>query len=229
MRKYVSCRFNTPDPNKTIHQALVMTALPFPLSISAVVVGIGFTDLKQKSTFNGYVHSCGRSATYTSDVVGKLKAGLIYDMDTGINFLSTSDISNENVGWENSIIGELSSRLTVRPCLQAGVWAKASSFANAHAYGEICAGVFAETTLKHDSRGYETPLGPESNMSALVKLNEVFPSTQVMRCVQTRHLPLVQVGVSNVIGRISMQSLISFSFIERAGKQRAPENFMDLG
>merc|ERR1712100_572259 len=112
-------------------------------------------------------------------------------MDTGINFLSTSDISNENVGWENSIIGELSSRLTVRPCLQAGVWAKASSFANAHAYGEICAGVFAETTLKHDSRGYETPLGPESNMSkALVARRGLSIYFQVMRCVfKTRHQP----------------------------------------
>jgi hypothetical protein len=130
-----------------------------------------------------------------------LKAGLVYDVDTGINFLSTSDISNENVGWENSIIGELSSRLTVRPCLQAGVWAKASSFANAHAYGEICAGVFAETTLKYDSRGYETPLGAESNMSkALVKLDEILPSTFKSCDASSKHDTrlLVQVGVSDV-------------------------------
>ena len=178
-------------------------ALPSPLSISATVVGIGFTvGLKAKvDLLTDMSTAVDGSATYTSDVVGKLKAGLIYDMDTGINFLSTSDISNENVGWENSIIGELSSRLTVRPCLQAGVWAKASSFANAHAYGEICAGVFAETTLKHDSRGYETPLGPESNMSkALVKLDEVFPSTFKSCDASSKHDTrlLVQVGVSNV-------------------------------
>ena len=118
--------------------------LPFPLSIDATVAGIGFhIGLKAKvDLFTKMFTAVDGSATYTSDVVGKLKAGLVYDVDSGIKFLSTSDIGNENVGWENSIIGELSSKLTIRPCLQAGVWAKASTFANAHAYGEVCAGNF---------------------------------------------------------------------------------------
>ena len=178
-------------------------ALSYPLSIPAKVLNIGFTiGLKAKvDLLTEMSTAVDGSATYTSDVVGKLKAGLVYDVDTGINFLSTSDIGNENVGWENSIIGELSSRLTVRPCLQAGVWAQASTLANAHAYGEICAGVFAETTLKYDSRGYETPLGAESNISkALVKLDEILPSTFKSCDASSKHDTrlLVQVGVSDV-------------------------------
>ena len=177
--------------------------LPFPLSIDATVAGIGFhIGLKAKvDLFTKMFTAVDGSATYTSDVVGKLKAGLVYDVDSGIKFLSTSDIGNENVGWENSIIGELSSKLTIRPCLQAGVWAKASTFANAHAYGEVCAGIFAETTLKHESNGYATPLAAESNMSkALVKLDEILPSTFTSCDASSKHDTrlLVQVGISNV-------------------------------
>mmetsp|Transcript_4429 Transcript_4429/g.18322 ORF Transcript_4429/g.18322 Transcript_4429/m.18322 type:complete len:350 (+) Transcript_4429:364-1413(+) len=145
-------------------------------------------------------------------------------MDTGIRFLSDSEIGNENVGWENSIIGELSSRLTVRPCLQAGVWAQASSFADAHAYGEICAGVFAETTLKHDSNGYETPLGAQSNMSkALVKLDEILPSVFKSCDASSKHDTrlLVQVGVSNVNLCADFDAKVDWGF---AASSNAPAN-----
>jgi hypothetical protein len=117
------------------------------------------------------------SAEYTSDVVGTMQHGLVYDLETGTRFLGSADIKNKNIDWKNSINGQLGSKLAILPCLQAGIWGQAGKFADAHAYGEICAEIFAQTTLSHKSVGYETSPESDSDMTnALVKLDETLPS-----------------------------------------------------
>ena len=99
-------------------------------------------------------------------------------MQTGSRFLSTTSISNRNVDWTNSITGNLISQLSIRPCLQGGIWGTALDFIEAHAYGEMCVDVFAKTTLKHESNGFDASPDTSSSMSrATVKLDEILPST----------------------------------------------------
>ena len=144
------------------------------------------------------------SANYKSDVVGKLKAGLIYDKETGSKFLSSASISNENVDWENSINGELSTKISIQPCLQGGIWGNAADYVSAHAYAQICGDVFGRTTLSHQSSGYETSPAADSDMSkALVKFNDILPSTfstcEVSSTSKHDTRLLVQVGIGSPI------------------------------
>jgi len=191
--------------SKVLLTPFAVPLLSYPAQLNFVGASIGFT-VGLKAGVNLKAHmstSVEGSATYKSDVVGKLKTGFKYDMDTGSRFLSTASTSNKNVNWLNSINGDLTSQLSIRPCLQGGIWGTAG-FAEAHGYGEICADVFAKTTLNHKSAGFE--VSPESGSSisqALVKLNELLPSTfktcDVSASAKHDTRLLVEVGMNDPI------------------------------
>ena len=155
------------------------------------------------------------SANYKSDVVGKLKAGLIYDKETGSKFLSSSSISNENVDWKNSINGELSTKISIQPCLQGGIWGNAADYISAHAYAQICGDVFGRTTLSHQSSGYKASPAADSDMSkALVKFNDILPSTfstcEVSSTSKHDTRLLVQVGIGSPILSADLDAAVNW-------------------
>jgi hypothetical protein len=191
---------------KELLQAFAIPGLSFGGTINFYLSSIEFTiGLKAKvDMITELSTAVDGSAEYKSDVVGTMKNGLVYDKDSGSKFLSSASISNQNVGWENSINGQMSAKLSIRPCLQGGLWGGAGDFAAAHAYGEICADVFAKTILSHESQGYEVSPDAQSDISkALVKLDEllptVFTSCEVSATSKHDTRLLVEAGVGNVI------------------------------
>jgi len=208
------------ESERWVESLLDPYTLPYPLSIpGSVNFGggqIGFTiGLKVRVDLTAELSTAvNGQATYTSDVVGKLKTGLVYTAESGSRFIGASSISNENVNWENSIEGALAAKLSVRPCIQGGIWGSALSLADAHAYGEICADVFAKMTLSHNSQGYETSPASDSPMTtALVHLDDVFPSVfETCDVASTAHDTrlLVEVGVGNPILSADLHAAINW-------------------
>lgn len=199
-------------------QLLQPFGLPYPLFIGgtinlADIATIGFQiGLKASVDLTAELStSVIGTAEYTSDVIGTLKTGLVYNVDKGSRFLGASLISNERITWSNSINGALSAKVGVRPCIQGGIWG-GTGFADAHAYAEICADVFTQSTLSHASGGFDSSPGSDSDISrAAVHLDELLPNTfktcDVSIAPHDTRL-LVTVGVGNPILSADMHAAL---------------------
>ena len=185
-------------------KALIEIAqLPYPLHLDLTVAGVGFkAGLKAGvDLVTLLAASVSGSAEYTSDVKGDLKFGLVYDVNNGASFLNNAGVNNENPTWKNSINGAMTAKLAIRPCLQAGIWGNAGSVAQAHAYAEGCADVFALAKLSHTAAGFSTSPTDTGFSTALVKLDEALPdlfkSCEVTTTSKHDTRLLVDVGIGN--------------------------------
>ena len=138
------------------------------------------------------------SADYSTGITGRSEFGFIYDLDSGIKFLSNSHVENRLVEFHNDIEGTVTSSVAFRPCFQVGFWANLS-FVDGHAFAEACGDIFARTSLEYAASGFTpgNPVGVKYSQ-ARVKLDERF---DIFKPCDTETLHdsriFVDVGINN--------------------------------